>query len=420
MIGGRHFRSLVIAIAALSLMTSPAAADSANGSAHTGPHTGGMHSLVIRSGVDPTMPAWPAVAPLGPYAPPIAGTSYISPSPTLACATAPAPNGVLMTVTTTFTLPAGALDPGIAVLVHADDSVAVRLNGQLLGGQSPNIFFPNFQGSPETYTTAEYAPVGPFLAPPLVNTLQFDLRNYGGRCGLDFLALVTFGFFECPRTNPGGVISGGPANDVLSGGPGDDIIAGGDGDDTINGGGGDDIIVGGAGNDVIDGGAGDDCIVGQDGDDFLVGGAGNDTLFGLAGDDTLQGGLGNDLLDGGPGGDLLNGQDGNDALHGDVGSDGLGGDAGDDLLNGGPDPDMLVGGAGNDALVGGPGGDLLADLAGADRDGLNGSDGADSLNVSDGDPQDTAWGPVTGGFYGLADPNDVCVRNPGDYPFGCP
>jgi hypothetical protein len=407
-----------IAVAVLLLLAPAARADHATGASHAGPATAGVHSLRIRSGVDPATPAWPVVTPHSAYAPALAGTAWIAPNPSLLCNGAAPPTGFLTTVTTTFDLPASALDPGIVVLVQADDSVAVRLNGQLLGGQHPAVNSANYKGSPEAYTDADYAPGGPFVAG--TNTLQFEHRNYGGVCGLNYLAVVTFGFFSCPRNNPGGIIAGGPGNDVLTGTPGDDLIVGGDGDDVLNGGGGDDIIVGGAGNDTILGGPGDDCILGEDGADLLLGGDGNDTLFGLAGDDAMSGGPGDDLLDGGAGSDSLRGDDGVDVLFGSDGSDALQGDAGNDLVFGGPDDDVMAGGDGSDGLIGGPGADSVADPSGGDVDALNGGDGADSLNTSDGDGQDTIWGPLTGGFFGLLDPNDTCLRDGADYAFGCP
>ena len=404
--------------AAVLLLATPAAADHAPGPSHAGAATAGVHSLRIRSGVDPSTPAWPAVTPHSAYSLALPGTAWISPNASLLCNSASPPAGFLTTVTTTFSLPAGALDPGIVVLVQADDSVAVRLNGQLIGGQHPNLNPANYKGSAEAYTDADYGPGGPFVGG--TNTLQFEHRNYGGVCGLNYLAVVTFGFFSCPRNNPGGIIAGGPGNDVLIGTPGDDLIVGGDGDDVLNGGGGDDIIVGGSGNDTLIGGPGDDCILGEDGADLILGGDGNDTLFGLTGPDSISGGPGDDLLDGGVGTDALRGDDGRDVLFGSDDSDALQGDAGDDLLFGGPGDDMLAGGDGSDALIGGPGADALTDPSGADLDAFNGGDGADSLNATDSDGQDTLWGPLTGGFFGLLDPTDACLRDGLDYAFGCP
>ncbi|MGH9281097.1 MAG: calcium-binding protein [Acidimicrobiales bacterium] len=395
----------------------PAAGDNAPGSGHTGPPTGGVHSLVIRSGVDPTIPAWPVIVPHSAYAPALPGTAWIGPNTQGLCAGAAPPNGNLVSLIVPFTLPMGALDPSVVVLVHADDSVGVFLNNTLIGGKSPSILAPNYQSPPETYTTSDVGPGGPFVPGP--NMLRFDHRNYGGVCGLNFLAIVTFGFFACPQNNPG-IIAGGPGDDVLTGTSGDEIIVGNGGDDVLDGGGGTDLILGGAGNDTLSGGAGDDCIAGQDGDDQLLGGDGNDTLLGLDGNDSMGGGPGDDLIDGGPGVDDLGGLAGNDVLFGGSDPDALRGDAGDDVVYGGADEDSLVGGAGNDALVGGDGTDALSDLNPNDRDALNGGNAADALNALDGDGQDTLWGPVTGTFYILTDPADACVRDPADYGFGCP
>jgi hypothetical protein len=373
---------------------------------------------MLRSGVDVIPPGWVVVLPAN-YAPPLTGTSYISPTPAYTCGENAEPLGALLTVTATFSLPAGALDPGIIVLVHADNSVAVRLNGQLFGGQTLNSISQNWKGSPETYTTAAYAPDGPFVSN--VNTLQFEFRNFYNPCALDFLSVVTFGFCAGPRSHPGGIFTGGPGHDILTGGPYDDIITGGEGNDAIDGGGGNDIIVGDAGDDTLFGGLGDDCLAGGEGKDRLLGNGGDDTLFSDAGVDILHGGAGNDLLDGGPDGDQLFGDVGNDALHGTLGSDVLHGQGGDDLANGGPGTDTIIGGTGDDGLIGGPDADWLLDPNGGDRDGLNGGDGRDVLNSIDGDGQDTLWGPSTGGPYGNVDTfPDSCLGDATDYAYFCP
>lgn len=420
---GRPWLRFVFLAAVIVLLPAwPAVADNAPGPVHSGPATPGTHSLRLRSGIDlPTVsPPWFVVSPQGGYAPAIPGTSWISPDAAKMCSWAAAPSGGLFTLTTTFILPIGALDPGIVVQVHADDSVAVKLNGQYVGGQNPAIFPPNVTGSPETYVEADYTPGGPFASG--TNTLDFELRNYASSCALNYLVVVTFGFFSCPRVNPGGIIAGGPGSDVLTGTPGDDVIAGGDGADVIDGGGGSDIIVGGAGNDILSGGTGDDCIVGDEGNDIINGGGGNDAAFGQAGNDSLFGGTGDDLLDGGDGLDIIWGDSGNDQIFGGPGIDVLRGNADDDLIYGGPGNDSLVGGGGNDGMMGGADSDLLSGASG--RDGQNGGPGADTLIATDADGLDTQWGPFSNGFYGPQDSaNDTCIRNVGfvsDYTFGCP
>ncbi|MGH3754174.1 MAG: calcium-binding protein [Pseudonocardiaceae bacterium] len=373
-------RGAVVAACALAALSQAPAASGhpVPGPAHTGPAGAGVHSLTVRSGVDPTTPAWVPISNSA-YAPALPGTGYIMPPG--GCGTGSEPNGSPHTVTAGFTLPPGAFLSSIVVQVHADNAVAVRLNGQLIGseligGQSPKDIRENFQGPPESYTSA-----GTLM--PVSNTLEFTLRNYIGPCALDYLAMVRFTFFNCPFGG-GGLIVG---NGTINGTPGGDIITGGPGPDVINGGG---------GGDIINGDAGDDCIVGDDGDDDLFGGPGNDTLLGAVGSDDLFGGLGDDAVDGGDGPDQAHGDAGADIVHGGADVDSLHGDASDDVVSGDAGNDTLTGGADNDALSGGPDVDVLDDAAGgSDRDTLNGGDGADTLLAFDSDGLDTLWGPET-------------------------
>ena len=390
------------------------------GPTHSGPSGAGVHSLAVRSGIDPTSPPWIATGNPA-YAPALPGTGYIAPPG--GCGSGAAPNGSPHTVSANFTLPSGAMNPSILVQVHADNAVAVRLNGRLLGGQSPAQITTNFQGAPESYTVAGFQPVGALVGG--TNTLQFTLHNYGGPCGLDYLATVAFTFFNCP--GGGGLVAG---NGALTGTPGNDIIVGGTGPDTIRGGGGHDLIVGNGGNDVIDGEAGDDCMIGGDGDDDLFGGPGHDTLLGADQNDDLFGDIGDDSLDGGDGIDRITGNDGADVLQGGGGDDRLNANAGDDFLGGGLDNDVLDGELGRDALSGGPGTDRLDDSAiGNDVDALSGEGDADVMNAIDGDGGDTLWGPETPlptppAYAGTADPNDTCTADNTDYHvvtgIGCP
>ena len=80
----------------------------------------------------------------------------------------------------------------------------------------------------------------------------------------------------------GGVLEGGPQDDVLKGGAGNDTLNGYDGNDLLQGGAGDDVLNGYAGNDTLEGGAGDDLLNAGSGNNVLAGGEGNDTLIGGA------------------------------------------------------------------------------------------------------------------------------------------
>ena len=73
---------------------------------------------------------------------------------------------------------------------------------------------------------------------------------------------------ESIDANSGGVVEGGPGNDLVIGSSGDDRLNGGDGDDTIEG---------DRGNDVVDGGPGRDILLGDSSGDALA--QGNDQLL---------------------------------------------------------------------------------------------------------------------------------------------
>lgn len=159
--------------------------------------------------------------------------------------------------------------------------------------------------------------------------------------------------------------------------------------DTLMGGGGNDSLWGRAGNDLIDGGLGADLLQGEDGADVLKPGAGADTVDGGPGTDIVSyaattGAMVIDLAAGratGPAGpDRLIAVEG---AEGGAAADVLAGDAGANFLWGGPGADSLAGGGGEDSLDGSGGDDRLSGGDGSDR--LAGGDGADAfvLNLSD-------------------------------------
>ncbi|WP_445989419.1 calcium-binding protein [Chromobacterium haemolyticum] len=270
----------------------------------------------------------------------------------------------------------------------------------------------------------------------------------------------------------GGVLEGGPQDDVLKGGAGNDTLNGYDGNDLLQGGAGDDVLNGYAGNDTLEGGAGDDLLNAGSGNNVLAGGEGNDTLIGGADKDIYLFNLGDgfdtitdnaqdkrdaadtdpayrDELRFGPGirpediqlehvGDdlLLSHRNGDDAVtikgwfadksfwierivFADGGEWGINdlaqrvivqtGSERKEILNGWLGKDHLIGLGGNDVLNGRGGDDLLDGGAGNDK--LFGEDGNDTLLGGDGD--DTLDGGSGNNVLHGGRGNDVLIGGAG-------
>ncbi len=350
------------------------------------------------------------------YGAPIPGSVYISPVPSGApCAGSPA-NPASFTVQKQFNLPTGAVSPQLRVSVHADNAVAIRLNGNLIGAHTNMTSQANFKAAPERFTNAGFTGDGGYFVPNS-NVLEFQLVNTSSRCGLDFHVTVGFGL----KCRTGNTQEGTDGPDVLYGTPGNDFIIAGAGDDTVYGLGGDDVLMGEEGNDVLIGGAGRDCLEGDRGRDNLQGGNGDDTLFGHNDQDMMEGGPGADVLVGGSGVDTLLGAAGTDLLAGGDGNDLLNGGNDFDFLGGGDEDDIMNGGPGNDSMDGGDDEDFLYDNNGTDT--MSGGDDQDELNTSDGDSLDTTWGPPSPLPFAsppFNDPNDFCFSDLGDFLGGCP
>lgn len=94
---------------------------------------------------------------------------------------------------TTFSLPAGFVDPSLTIDVHADNVATLRLNGAVIGQQPTAHNLANFQNPAESFSTS-----GPARFQEGLNTLEFSVENSYGPMGLDYLAVVTF----IPNTAP--------------------------------------------------------------------------------------------------------------------------------------------------------------------------------------------------------------------------
>jgi len=74
-------------------------------------------------------------------------------------------------------------DATLTIDVHADNDVAISLNGDVFGEQPAGALFSNFQGPPEQFTTD-----GPFHR--RWNKIGFRVRDYGNPTALDYSATV--------------------------------------------------------------------------------------------------------------------------------------------------------------------------------------------------------------------------------------
>jgi hypothetical protein len=92
------------------------------------------------------------------------------------------------TYRTTFTLPASYSSPSISIQVHCDNVAQFFLNGNGIGGQTPDVeVVPYFQNPPESATSSNAA-----FFHPGVNTLTVDVHNFTDATGLDFLANICY------------------------------------------------------------------------------------------------------------------------------------------------------------------------------------------------------------------------------------
>jgi len=129
--------------------------------------TGGSPAVIIAKN-----PAWALISP----------SSWISYADTTTNGPA---NGVTVTFTVDFLLPAGATSPTVSVSALGDDSVTVSLNG--------NAFGPSPLASYATVGTASTSDASLFHTGSEANQLQFLVAQTGGDgFGLDFSATVTF------------------------------------------------------------------------------------------------------------------------------------------------------------------------------------------------------------------------------------
>lgn len=95
---------------------------------------------------------------------------------------------VHFTFRTTFTLPASYSSPSISIQVHCDNVATFFLNGNNIGGQTPDQeLVPYFQNPPESVTSSNAA-----FFHPGVNTLVIDVHNFTDALGLDFLANICY------------------------------------------------------------------------------------------------------------------------------------------------------------------------------------------------------------------------------------
>lgn len=115
------------------------------------------------------------------YANPIPGTNFISRVSSVGISL---PKEIVR-FRTTFELDC-FINPSLTVLIHADNWGEIFLNGVSIGSQPKAEIFPNFQGSPESFTTTD---AGLFLAG--TNILEFDLGNFSGPAAFDYEATVT-------------------------------------------------------------------------------------------------------------------------------------------------------------------------------------------------------------------------------------
>ena len=113
----------------------------------------------------------------------IPGTRYVSNAPSSI-----GPVNGSVWYRTSFTLPAGCLDPSITVRVHADNAATVYLNGVKIGEQPLAEIFPNFQDPAESYTSNDPA----HFVCGGSNVLEFDLYNFNNPTALDYAAVVTY------------------------------------------------------------------------------------------------------------------------------------------------------------------------------------------------------------------------------------
>src|SRR3990172_6269290 len=129
--------------------------------------TGGSPAVIIAKN-----PAWALISP----------SSWISYADTTTNGPA---NGVTVTFTVDFLLPAGATSPTVSVSALGDDSVTVSLNG--------NAFGPSPLASYATVGTASTSDASLFHTGSDSNQLQFLVAQTGGDgFGLDFSATITF------------------------------------------------------------------------------------------------------------------------------------------------------------------------------------------------------------------------------------
>lgn len=167
----------------------------------------------------------------------------------------------------------------------------------------------------------------------------------------------------------GGAVEAATGKDQLLG---VEIVRGGEGDDTLIDGSSPSTsptpnfarLEGAAGNDLLDSGVAGGMLLGGPGDDVLTGGLEFQVPFGLKGSplhgvNHLLGEEGNDVAYGSSAEDLIELGAGDDSAYGGAGSDHLNGGAGEDLVVGGDGDDVVVGDGGFDRLFGSKGKDRI-------------------------------------------------------------
>ena len=121
------------------------------------------------------------------YAPPIAGSSYISIDSSGGACNATIPPGTTR-YRTSFELPSGFTEPSLNIKIHADNYATVYLNGVMLDEQQPQEeTAENFQGEPESLSATDSS-----LFQVGSNTLWFDVTNTSNSpTVLDYTAKIT-------------------------------------------------------------------------------------------------------------------------------------------------------------------------------------------------------------------------------------
>lgn len=120
------------------------------------------------------------------YAPPIAGSAYISMSNNGGLCNAQVPQGITQ-YRTSFELPSGFTEPSMNIKIHADNYATIYLDGVEIGQQPQQDIGENYQGEPESFSVTDAS-----LFQEGSNTLSFAVTNVApGPTVLDYTAELT-------------------------------------------------------------------------------------------------------------------------------------------------------------------------------------------------------------------------------------